>query len=161
VRQAVVATVLLLALAMSAAAWASPVDLATQQQMKDVLDSMGSADLEFVPTYAPSHYALETVHEAQQQFGVTFVSPKYPASSASYNLYAVYFTAQPFKGTMCSRGATATLKVNGKTVFWNGHDAAWQCLRAPSGQMVGVSAISAKLGKTELVRVAASVARLR
>ncbi len=150
-------------LALVASASAAPVDTATQQQIKMVLEAMDNGDLAYVPTYVPRTYSAETTHESPDEFGVTFTSSKHGPKSPGYTAYAIFYKAKAVKGSAgtCSKSARATVKVNGKTVYWNGRDAAWQCVKAPGGRLIGVSAVSAKAGQTELVRVAASIAPMR
>lgn len=150
----------MLALAASASAWAGPVGSDTQTQMGEILNSMGSASLEYVPTYVPPGYALSATHVAQTEFGATFTSTKYPQSSAAFQTTAIYFATKPVgKKVPCTEAARVKVRVGAKTVYWNGLDAAWQCLRAPDGSRVAVSAVSAKAGESALVSVAASAAR--
>ena len=52
------------------------------------------------------------------------------------------FAAEPFKGKLasCSKGAQRTVKVDGKTIYWNDQGSAWRCVKAPSGHLVAVFA---------------------
>ena len=159
-RKPAAAAVTLLALVASASAFAGPVGSGTQFQMKEILDSMGSANLEYMPTYVPPAYALFTTHVTQTEFGATFTSTKYPEKSAAFQTTAIYFATKPVgKNAACTNSARVKIKVKSKTIYWNGLDAAWQCLRAPDGRLVAVSAVSAKAGEADLVAVAASAAR--
>ncbi len=137
--------------------------MGTQQQIKMVLDSMDNSDLEYVPTYAPPKYSVETTHESASEFGITFTSSKYGPKSSGYTTHAIFYKAKAVKGSLatCTASARATLNVNGKTVYWNGRDAAWRCVQVPGGRLVGVSTVSAKAGRTALVRMAASVAPIQ
>ena len=121
---------------------------------------MGSPFLEYVPTYVPPSYALITTRASQGEFGVTFANSKYPETSAAYQTTAIYFATKPVgKHQACTNSAKVRVQVQSKKVYWNGVDTAWQCLRAPGGQLVAVSAVSAKAGEPVLVAVAASAAR--
>ena len=151
VRVPLAAAFVLLFLASSAWASSPAVSLRQQQQLKEMLDAVGAVDLAYLPIYVPPDYVLGPTRGSSEQNGATFVNKKHPTSAALFDPYAIYYLAQPLGASLstCSQRASAKIQVGDHTVYWNGRDAAWRCVRAPSGHPVRVSATSAKLAQTK------------
>jgi hypothetical protein len=161
VRKLLAAFVLLLALAGSAQASGGVVPASQQQQIKLLLAQFDAGDLAYVPSKAPKGYVVGTTSAGPSGLGLTLVDVKYVDSTHSGG-HAILFASGAFTGKAgtCSKGSRKTLRIQGKTVYWNGGDVTWRCLRAPSGRVVKVSVASIALSRSELGLVTASISRI-
>jgi hypothetical protein len=150
-------------LVLAPVAWAAhpAVSPDEQQHLKMIMGMFGSDDLAYVPGLLPANYGMSRTQTVANQLTVTFTNNKYADGSAKSNASALNFAAQLFNGKLasCSKGSNGSRVVAGKTVYLKAQ-AAWRCLRAPSGHLVVVFANSPTLSYAELARVIASAVHI-
>jgi hypothetical protein len=155
VRKPLVAAVFLLALALSAPAFAAVVPGQAQAQIKQVLGLVGGSDFAYVPTYLPKGYSYAS-------FNASTTGNEIQIQSAKLGPEALLFSVSPTarKASGCGKGSVGTARYGGVTVFLASRGA-WRCLRAPSGHIVVVTVVGPGLSVKEAGHVAASATRVR
>jgi hypothetical protein len=160
-RKLLTGAVLLAALATSAQAFGGVVPPGQQQQIKLLLAQFDAGDLAYVPSHAPKHYVVGDTAAGPNSLGLTLVDASYVDSAHSGNHAIVYAAAFNRTVAQCRKGNRKTMRVQGKSIYWNGGDVEWRCVLTPSGRLVKLSAASTAIGRGELALVIASAARIR
>jgi hypothetical protein len=121
-----------------AAAPVVPTDV--QRQLKVFLAQLGAADLAFVPTRLPSHYAFESYSVTGSPVGldVSLLDQRLLRTPARARVSEVSFDTAYVKGR-CSSKSRKILRVGSSRVYSDG-TTVWQCSRTPRGRLVRTSA---------------------